>query len=92
MDSDPLNWCEDNLTSKPLHITHLPIRRHTFSHFHFDMIPVEILLNNPNNRVMDDGAWVWYKLANPDVRGLAAPVVRILNELHEDPQERMDEP
>ena len=40
-------------------------------------------MNNPNDRVMDAGSLVWYKLADPDVRGLAAPVSRILDELRQ---------
>ncbi|MEN8180789.1 MAG: A/G-specific adenine glycosylase [Pseudomonadota bacterium] len=83
MDSDPIDWCQGKLAFKPADVTRLPMRRHTFSHFHFDMTPLEILVKNPNNRVMDDGAWVWYKLAKPDARGMAAPVLRILDELQE---------
>ncbi len=83
IDEDPVDWCQEQLAFEPADISRLPKRRHTFSHFHFDMTPVEIYLNNPSNRVMDDGARVWYNLADPDVRGLAAPVSRILEELQQ---------
>ncbi|MEN8129021.1 MAG: A/G-specific adenine glycosylase [Pseudomonadota bacterium] len=80
---EPVAWCEDELALEPISLVRLAQRRHTFSHFHLDILPVEVLLKNPSNRVMDDGAWVWYNLADPDVRGLAAPVSRILEELQQ---------
>ncbi|MGD8588818.1 MAG: A/G-specific adenine glycosylase [Chromatiales bacterium] len=82
-DYPPECWCRDSLACEPLSVTRLARRRHTFSHFHFDITPLEIRVNNPNNRVMDADDRVWYKLADPDVRGLAAPVSRILDELRQ---------
>lgn len=58
----------------------LPIRRHTFSHFHLDIHPQEILLKESGCRVMESEL-VWYNLHQPDERGLAAPVARLLEEL-----------
>lgn len=81
MDADPMTWCREKLAYEPLDMMRLPQRRHTFSHYHFEMLPLEIAVNNPSNRVMDEGVRVWYKLSDPDTRGLAAPVARILNEI-----------
>ncbi|WP_413721432.1 A/G-specific adenine glycosylase [Sodalis sp. RH23] len=51
--------------------------RHTFSHFHLDIVPV--LLNTDGaQRCMDEGAGLWYNLAQPPSVGLAAPVERLL--------------
>jgi A/G-specific adenine glycosylase len=83
IEREPAAWCEDELALEPVSLVRLAQRRHTFSHFHLDIMPVEIFVNNPSNRVMDDGARVWYNLADPDVRGLAAPVSRILEELQQ---------
>ena len=80
-EQDPAAWCREQFAVEADAIRRLARRRHSFSHFHLDITPVEIRLNNPSNSVMDDGARVWYKLANPDMRGLAAPVSRILDEL-----------
>ena len=82
-DQPPVRWCRETLACDPLSVTPLASRRHTFSHFHFDITPLEIRVNNPNNQVMDADSQVWYKLADPDVRGLAAPVARILDELRQ---------
>jgi A/G-specific adenine glycosylase len=81
LETDLLAWCRETLELDVAEMECLPRRRHTFSHFHFDMTPVEIHVDNVHNKVMDDPAWVWYKLAEPDARGLAAPVKRILDEL-----------
>ena len=58
-----------------------PIRRHTFSHFHLDIEPVVIRLNNCATCVLEGETRVWYNTANPDGRGLAAPVARLIDEL-----------
>ncbi|CND06684.1 adenine DNA glycosylase [Yersinia pseudotuberculosis] len=58
--------------------------RHTFSHFHLDIVP--IWLNTASARgCMDDDAGLWYNLAQPPSVGLAAPVERLLHQLLKDP-------
>ncbi len=51
--------------------------RHTFSHFHLDITPVQAQLDS-RGMVMDDNRQVWYK-GGPPPGGFAAPVKRILN-------------
>jgi A/G-specific adenine glycosylase len=82
-DQPPERWCRESLACDPLSVRPMTRRCHTFSHFHFEITPLEIRVNNPNNRVMDADSQVWYKLTDPDVRGLAAPVARILDELRQ---------
>ena len=54
--------------------------RHTFSHFHLDIVPM--WLDTASARgYMDDGAGLWYNLAQPPSVGLAAPVERLLLQL-----------
>ncbi len=57
--------------------------RHTFSHFHLDITPVQISLkdNNPANCVMEQPATLWYNLRQPQKVGLAAPVKKLLTSL-----------
>ena len=57
--------------------------RHTFSHFHLDITPVEARLKAPANAVMESPESVWYNTAQPDARGLAAPVKKLLDALQE---------
>lgn len=54
--------------------------RHTFSHFHLDITPLWLEVSCTTS-AMDDGAGLWYNLAQPPAVGLAAPVERLLQEL-----------
>ena len=79
---DPLAWCRDQGLGEGARVLgHWPVRRHTFSHFHLDMHPVEIRLDRPGLRALDGDGRVWYKPQSPDARGLAAPIRKLLAEL-----------
>ena len=54
--------------------------RHTFSHFHLDIVPMWLELSSAG-AAMDEDAGLWYNLAQPPAVGLAAPVERLLQEL-----------
>lgn len=75
------HWLVDEGFAGPVQQKSLPMRRHTFSHFHLDIHPQQILLQRPGCGVLEPELWVWYNPAQPDERGLAAPVVRLLEEL-----------
>lgn len=69
-----------------------PERRHTFSHFHLLITPLVVKLNGRPEWVMDGSRRVWYNTDKPDQRGLAAPVSRLIEELIQSLEERVDEP
>lgn len=81
IDADPAEWCAARLGAAPAACRELPPRRHTFSHFHLEIYPMEILLEGPGWRVLEGGQRVWYNPARPEARGLAAPVARLIQEL-----------
>ncbi|WP_159565947.1 A/G-specific adenine glycosylase [Budvicia diplopodorum] len=54
--------------------------RHTFSHFHLDIVPM-LLDSLPASTLMDEGKGLWYNLSQPPSVGLATPVERLLNQL-----------
>ncbi len=54
--------------------------RHTFSHYHLDIVPMLYELSAEPN-VINDSAGQWYDLENPAKIGLAAPVQKILESL-----------
>ena len=83
LDSDVAAWCEQHLGARLRTSTCLAQRRHTFSHFHLDIHPTEILLQPGGWSVMDGDRRVWYNPAQPDARGLAAPVSRLIAELQQ---------
>ena len=80
-DADPLAWCEDRLQQPAVLGRTLVSRRHTFSHFHLDIEPVEILLTQPGCRVLEGGLRLWYNPGQPEAVGLAAPVARLIDEI-----------
>ena len=81
VEANPLHWCADSLQQEGVLGRTLPGRRHTFSHFHLDIEPVEILLNQPGCRVLEGDRQLWYNPRQPETVGLAAPVARLLDEI-----------
>lgn len=65
-------------------LTQLTAFRHTFSHFHLDIVPMWLPVLSFSG-CMDEGTALWYNLAQPPSVGLAAPVERLLQQLHAEP-------
>ncbi|MEH3773923.1 A/G-specific adenine glycosylase [Enterobacter asburiae] len=61
-------------------LTQLTAFRHTFSHFHLDIVPMWLPVSSCAS-CMDEGIALWYNLAQPPSVGLAAPVERLLQQL-----------
>lgn len=53
-------------------LTQLNAFRHTFSHFHLDIVPMWLPVSSFTS-CMDEGNALWYNLAQPPSVGLAAP-------------------
>jgi len=85
-DRDPADWCRDRLGGLPRRVEKLPGRRHTFSHFHLDITPVCVDLESEAEATADDNRFTWCDPHRPGELGLAAPVVRILQEITEPPR------
>ena len=80
-EDDPLAWLAQHQPGEAQLLGELPQRRHTFSHFHLDILPRQILLQEPGCLVLEGAQYVWYNPQQPDERGLAAPVSRLIEEL-----------
>ncbi len=74
-------WCRDKMGLEIGAQQSLQARRHSFSHFHLEIRPIRARIKGRSARIMDSEEWVWYNLSEPDNRGLAAPIARILQEL-----------
>ncbi|MDH5436501.1 MAG: A/G-specific adenine glycosylase [Gammaproteobacteria bacterium] len=74
-------WCHDNLGFKIHAIEHKTGFRHTFSHYHLDITPIFGSVKNTSALCVEDKETVWYNIHQPDARGLATPVSRVLNDL-----------
>lgn len=57
----------------------LPDHVHTFSHFQLTIRPVRLQVNE-TRAVMEDTGSLWYNIAEPAQVGLAAPVVKLLDQ------------
>lgn len=53
--------------------------RHTFSHFHLDISPVLLDVEELPGGVMEADGGLWYNLAQPPAVGLAAPTSKLLS-------------
>ena len=80
-EEDAVRWCGERLGLSVRGEARLPALRHTFSHFHLDISPTLLEVEEDGARVMDAGPALWYNTRNPARRGLPAPVERLLHEL-----------
>ena len=81
LQADWREWISDELN---LHVERAQTWRsvrHTFSHFHLEIQPIHVTARESGRAVMEGGTRVWYNSEQPDARGLAAPVKRLLDEL-----------
>lgn len=77
---DALRWCRDRYGHSVQWQADWPVLRHTFSHFHLDILPRHLSVQS-TTAVMEPGAVVWYNVHSPIVLGLAAPVQRLLDQV-----------
>jgi A/G-specific adenine glycosylase len=75
------------LVMKSIKVTNkqsLPIRRHTFSHYHLDYQPIVLTVQNPTNNVLEAETALWYKHRHSKNIALPAPVKQLFDELNKD--------
>lgn len=76
------SWCLQNYRCRVDHVKPWPQFRHTFTHFHLDIMPILIPIKSKAlNKPIDN--LIWYNVKQPDARGLAAPIKKILNQVAE---------
>lgn len=78
LDQDVASWCQQQWQLQVGSVEDAAGIRHSFSHYHFDIIPCRVEVKNPDQSVMEAERIVWYNTSHPDQRGLAAPVKNIL--------------
>lgn len=76
-----LSWCSAKkigIVSQQL----MPKRRHTFSHYHLDYLPLAIRTNTSvSDTVREADQTVWYKAGHTHDLGLAAPIKLLLQQI-----------
>jgi A/G-specific adenine glycosylase len=76
---DVRSWCRNTLHLEVNDIQAWSVLRHTFSHFHLDITPLAVTIETSAAMVMEAERLVWYNTQQPDERGLAAPVQKLLS-------------
>lgn len=62
----------------------LGIKRHTFSHYHLDYLPIRLIVDSPTNNVMEAGFRIWYKHTQDKNIALPAPIKQLFDEFREE--------
>ena len=73
--------CRDVLGIQVTDVAAWPVVRHTFSHFHLDIVPLFASAGADQAMVMEAPHRLWYNTRGTDERGLAAPVEKLLQRL-----------
>ena len=73
-------WCRRELGAPPQRVIPWAPLRHSFTHFHLRITPLQVFAQVPADCVMEGGRRVWYNMAIPP-GGLAAPVSRLIARL-----------
>lgn len=77
-DENPISWCQQKLGFKAKIIKEWPSFRHTFSHFHLDITPVQMEAEHQQISLSDAIDQVWHKLSDKPRGGFSTPVQRLL--------------
>jgi A/G-specific adenine glycosylase len=82
-DDNVSGWCRNTFgLSVRLDNRWQPLR-HSFTHFHLDITPVDARVLSASSQAMEHPDAVWYNPDEPDERGLPVPVKRLLGQLRE---------
>lgn len=77
-------WCRQQLALDVEETGTWPEFRHTFSHFHLDILPVRARLIDTTPSIMESDGHIWYKAGLTLDRGVSAPVEGLLGRLSRD--------
>jgi len=75
------NYCQQHFKLSPQQVEMGQPFRHTFSHFHLDMLPVFVTVIKKPTKIMEDDQQIWYNLSKSQAVGLPAPVKKLLRNL-----------
>lgn len=76
---DVKTFCTTQFNMSVAQIQFGEIFRHTFSHFHLDILPVFVHIKKNVRKRLEADKQIWYNVSHPDAVGLPAPVKRLLD-------------
>ncbi|HYE34003.1 A/G-specific adenine glycosylase [Methylocaldum sp.] len=77
-EDDVFAWCAKRHIDCS-ELEHLPQRRHTFSHYHLDFVPLVACTNSEYYGIGETSPWRWFK--PDDTAGLPAPVLKLVEDV-----------
>lgn len=77
-DDDAEQWIDEQFHYPSKTIERWSPFRHSFSHYHLDIEPVLVNLQNHPGTVMEGKDWLWYNSREHDSVGIAAPIQKLL--------------
>jgi A/G-specific adenine glycosylase len=80
-DFDIQGWITHDLGLVVETLDYRPLFRHTFSHFHLDIIPVHIQVSSTSDQIQEPGKYCWYHPAKDQRLGMPGPVCQIMQQL-----------
>jgi A/G-specific adenine glycosylase len=75
------DWCDKELGSAVIELLSWEVLRHSFSHYDLDIQPLVVRIESYAGKVADAGVRTWYRLDDVPPGGLAAPVMKLINQL-----------
>ncbi len=80
IDADLNAWCRQQHQIEILDTAALPVLRHTFSHFHLDILPVIATAKQLSQGIMETTDRAWYNIHQPLQYGLPAPIKKLVTQ------------
>jgi A/G-specific adenine glycosylase len=74
-------FCREKLQLKIHQVKLGETFRHTFSHFHLDILPAFITLKTIPTKIMENNQQIWYSFAHPPAVGLPQPIKKLIQNL-----------
>lgn len=81
VDENIAEWIKEKFGKTVSTLTANEQLRHTFSHFHLDILPYHAKLKSGDVAIRDQDRIIWYKPDNQAKLGLAAPVMKLLQSI-----------
>ncbi|HSW69584.1 MAG TPA: A/G-specific adenine glycosylase [Gammaproteobacteria bacterium] len=75
------NFCRQKFKFNIQQMIFGKIFRHTFTHFHLDILPVLVKIKTKPAKIMDGDQQLWYNLRESQMIGLPAPIKKILEKI-----------
>jgi A/G-specific adenine glycosylase len=74
-------WCQERLAAQPVDIERWTPLRHSFTHFDLDIRPVAVRVADVSRMLEDGSDRVWHDYRKEAPFGIAAPVIKLIDQL-----------